>query len=127
MRIKDYWPAILWAFIIFILTIAPSNQIPEPPDWGFSIDKVVHFLIFMVLNLLLLFTRHVKDRTWNQQQLIQIIILLSTYGFILELLQILVPARNFSWFDLAANVMGVIAGNFIYLGIVKLKKMLVNR
>ena len=81
----------------------------------------------MVLNLLLLFTRHVKDRTWNQQQLVQIIILLSTYGFILELLQILVPARNFSWFDLVANVMGVIAGNFIYLGIVKLKKMLVNR
>ena len=127
MRIKDYWPAILWAVIIFVLTIAPSNQIPEPPDWGVSIDKVVHFLIFMVLNLLLLFTRHVKGRTWNQQQLVQIIILFSTYGFILELLQILVPARNFSWFDLAANVMGVIAGNFIYLGIVKLKKMLVNR
>ncbi len=126
MSNKGYWPAALWAFVIFVLSVAPSHRIPEPPDWGFSLDKVVHFLIFMILSLLLLFGRYLKCRPWSHRQLIPIIILLSTYGLLLETIQILVPQRNFSWLDLTSDTMGAIAGNYIYLGIVKLKKMLVK-
>ncbi len=127
MKIKDYWPTVLWAFVILALTVAPSHKIPEPPDWSISADKLVHFLMFMILSLLLLFRRYSNGRLWNHRQLIPIIVLLTTYGLLLEMVQLLVPGRDFSWLDLISDAMGAIAGNYIYLGAVKLKEILANR
>jgi len=127
MKVKSYWPAALWALVIFVLTILPSHKIPNPPDWDISIDKLVHFGLFMVLSLLLLFRQHAKSGLLYRQQLIWITILLVIYGLLLEMAQILVPTRNFSWLDLIADALGAIAGNFIYLGIVKLTKGLPDR
>jgi len=53
-----------------------------------------------------------------------ILVVLVLYGLILELVQIVVPGRNFSWMDLFADSIGVVAGNFIFLGYVKVKKIL---
>jgi len=127
IRVKSYWPAALWALVIFVLTILPSDKIPNPPDWDISIDKLVHFGLFMVLSLLLLFRQHAKSGLLYRQQLIWITILLVIYGLLLEMAQILVPTRNFSWLDLISDALGAIAGNFIYLGIVKLTKGLPDR
>jgi VanZ family protein len=52
------------------------------------------------------------------------LMVLVLYGLILELVQIVVPGRNFSWMDLFADSIGVVAGNFIFLGYVKVKKIL---
>ena len=123
MKVKSYWPAILWAIVILILTVIPSHRIPEPPDWSISFDKLAHSLMFMALSLLLL----IKSGIRHQRQLIQVILLLATYGLLLETLQLFVPFRSFSWLDVIANIVGIISGNFIYLGIVKLMKLLESR
>lgn len=127
MRIKSYWPAAMWALVIFVLTILPTNKIPHPPDWNISIDKLVHFGLFMILSLLLHFKQHAKAKLLGQQQLIWMTLLMVIYGLLLEMAQILVPTRNFSWLDLIADALGAIAGNFIYLRIVKLTKDLPDR
>ncbi len=123
MKVKTYWPAILWAIVILILTLIPSHRIPESPDWHISFDKLAHSLMFMALGLLLL----IKSGIRHQRRLIQVFLLLAAYGLLLETLQLLVPSRSFSWLDVIANIVGIISGNFIYLGIVKLMKLLESR
>jgi VanZ family protein len=121
MKIGNYWPSILWALVILILTIVPSNKIPEPPHWAISFDKLIHLLLFMVLGLLILFGRQINSKIWRKPQLWWIVSMLISYGLLLELFQILVPGRNFSWMDLVADAIGVIIGAFFFLVFIKPK------
>ena len=46
---------ILWVVIIFILCAMPSDDIPDP-HWNIPhLDKVVHFGMYFVLSILLIF------------------------------------------------------------------------
>lgn len=122
MKLKSYWPVVLWAIVIFGLHIMPSDRIPKPPDWGISVDKVVHFALFAGLSFLMLRYKHLKLGRWDGMIILTIIIYASLYGVIMEMVQLGVPGRQFHLIDLMADVLGALAGNFIYVGFVKLKK-----
>ena len=124
MKPREYWPTVLWALVILTLHIVPSDKIPAPPDWGLSLDKLVHFTLFAVLCVLLLYAYFRRGQFLTLSQLMWALVVLVLYGLILELVQIVVPGRNFSWMDLFADSIGVVAGNFIFLGYVKVKKIL---
>ena len=122
MNLKSYWPALIWAIVIFGLHIIPSDKIPKPPDWSFSVDKLVHFFIFACLSFLMLRHQHFKLGTWNGKIILMIIVLSSVYGLLMETVQLAVPGREFNLIDLVADGLGALAGNFVYIGFVKLKK-----
>jgi len=127
MRIKGYWPALVWAFIILVLTITPSDKIPHPPEWRLSSDKVAHFVLFLGLAVLIHLGGIGKDRIWGMKKFWGILLILVCYGLLLELMQIVVPSRSFNWMDLAADGAGALAGNFIFLKYVNVKKILAKR
>lgn len=81
------------------LALMPVEHLPTVSTW----DKANHFVAFFVLtNLLYLcFAKH---------PLINVVVWLTAYGLLLELLQGLSNFRVFSYFDLLADVIGISAG-----------------
>lgn len=122
MNFKSYWPVVLWAVVIFGLHIMPSDRIPKPPEWSFSVDKLVHFFLFAAMSFLMLRYKHLKLGRWDGMIILSIMIYASLYGVLMELIQLAVPGREFNLVDLVADILGALAGNYIYIRFVKLKK-----
>jgi VanZ family protein len=122
MKLKSLWPVVLWAIAILGLHVIPSRHIPEPPDWSISEDKLVHFFLFAGLSFLMLRYKHLKLGKWDGGMILTAIILASLYGLAMEMVQLAIPGRKFDLVDLVADILGVLAGNFIYVRFVKLIK-----
>ena len=122
MKVKNNRLVILWAIFIFCLHIIPTNNLPKPPEWGISFDKVIHFILFAGLGFLMLQQRHAQGRHTNSQTFVNITLITIFYGFLMECVQILVPGRQFHWIDLTADCLGAVFGNLLFLAFVKLKK-----
>lgn len=86
--------------IITILALISVEKIPSFEVW----DKINHFFAFVILTGLLYFS-FVKVKWFNF-----IVLPLVCYGLILEALQGLTQYRFFSWFDLCADVVGILCG-----------------
>jgi len=93
-----------WELLVFLLALGaisvgcllPANWLPPLPN-----DKLLHFLAFAGLTLL---ASRVASG-WGELQFWLVGLVLG--GWLIEILQNLVPGRNFSWRDLGANVAGI--------------------
>jgi len=88
----------------------PGSQLPEPPDWGISVDKLGHFGLFAIWSILLLFAYSHKNPQYSLKNLLSIVTFGVLYGLLLETGQLWVPGREFSWPDMAANSSGSLLG-----------------
>lgn len=116
MNPKDYRPVLLWALFIFCLHIIPSEKLPSPPDWGFSVDKLIHFFLFAVLGFLLVRSFKLAKSHRSRQILFAVIISVS-FGFLMETVQILVPGRTYHVVDLIADGTGAVFGCLLFVGL----------
>ena len=99
----------LSVFLLFklFMTILPSatNLIPENADW------VLHLISFMILTIILL---KIFDDTNHRYTLVAgmmfVIIILS------EVVQIPIPGRTFSYYDMLSDAIGLILGYVIDYG-----------
>ncbi len=121
MKAKGYWPVILWAGLIFCLHIIPSDKIPKPPDWSLSADKLVHFLLFGVLSFLILRIRYIRTKDWQASYILNVVIICTVFGLLMETIQLIVPGRTFNLLDLVADAIGVVLGCMLFAGISKRK------
>lgn len=95
-----------WELIFFLLAVAavsagclaPAGWLPELPN-----DKLLHFGAYAALTLLALRLAH----GWGELACWLLGLLLA--GWVIELLQNLVPGRRFCWRDLGANAAGIAA------------------
>lgn len=98
--------------IIFILLIITyySLRLPDPKSLTVHInDKLGHFLAYASLAMnVLLVCNLVKEK------LIGIILMIS-YGFLMEFFQGFVPGRDPSGLDMIANSSGILVGLVIFL------------
>ena len=105
---------ILWVVIIFILCAMPSDDIPDP-HWNIPhLDKVVHFGMYFVLSILLIFP--LEEYSCLKQSRIYLIAILVAliYGGGIEILQANFFNRSGDVWDLGADVSGGIAGCLCY-------------
>ena len=101
----------IFFMIIILFTIValiPRNLIKYTPPGG---DDFVHIYIFSILSLLLCFSKIIEKK--------YIYLILISYGFIIEILQFIV-GRNFSYFDISYNLIGIILGISFYFFINKI-------
>lgn len=100
---------ILWVVIIFILCAMPSDDIPDP-HWNIPhLDKVVHFGMYFVLSILLIFPlEEYSCLKLSRIYLIAILVALI-YGGGIEILQANFFNRSGDVWDLVADVSGGIA------------------
>jgi VanZ family protein len=99
------WPAITWSIVILVLTLIPGKELPDVPIFG--IDKFVHVFIF---GLLMALTTYGLIKISLRNPVLMSAVYTCAFGIMIELIQPYVPGRSFSYFDILANMMGVVAG-----------------
>lgn len=104
--LKAFLPAAIWWLV---LTYCSLTTVPELPKFNlFSMDKMMHFGIYGLLNLFLLG----GWRSTGKPLTIKVIAVCTTvavvWGILIELLQGLLPYRSFEWDDMLANTIGAL-------------------
>jgi VanZ family protein len=91
---------LFWSSLILIswLSVASLPELPSINLW----DKAGHALAYGVLMLL----GGVAYR--YQKTLIEIALLIFSYGAVIELVQYMLPDRQFSFLDMLANSIGIV-------------------
>lgn len=106
--------ATAWAILILVLCLMPGSALPAW-HWAdlFSVDKLVHFSLFLVLAVLLAqgITLRTAGRTTLISPVLLAFLLAAAYGAFTELMQQL-PAlgRRGDLNDLLANALGAAVG-----------------
>ena len=90
----------IYLLALIILSLVPLSGIESP---GNS-DKIAHFIAYAVLSVMAYFAAgSFKQRAY-------LLLSLIALGIILEALQLVIPGRNFDYFDMLANIAGAISG-----------------
>ena len=108
-----YWfPVFVYCLLIFIQSSRPSPDIT--PHWPY-VDKVLHFFAYALLSALFLRAFN-TTRIKNNLKLIFIlsVLLSSLYGISDEIHQSFVPYRTADPMDVLADILGSIAGVYLY-------------
>lgn len=100
---------ILWFITSTILTSLPSDSIPI--DYIFGYDKIFHALKFIFFSVILYNFLHYSD--WSYGKKLGLYIPLQFFPLIDEAIQIKVPSRSYSAYDVLANYVGVLIGIII--------------
>ena len=105
IRLRRFWALGGWGLIVTVIML---SLLPMPsPKLGFilidNIDKVEHALTYAMLTLW--FAQICPRCTWAG-----IGLKLLTLGVIIELLQGVTTYRNFSFWDIGANTLGILIG-----------------
>ncbi len=104
---NNYWTALLffWAAVIFVVSVIPGEDLPSLSIW--EPDKVMHALVYAILSFL---TFKVMRRNYVTFSLSKTIFIAAglciSFGFIIEMIQRLLPTRSFDLLDVFANTTG---------------------
>jgi VanZ family protein len=91
-----FWLSLL---VVAWLVVMPQESLPSVKLW----DKAAHTLAFLGLMLLC-------GIAYRQQlKLSTLVLLLFAFGVAIEIVQYLLPHRQFSLLDMAANSLGILA------------------
>jgi len=114
MFIKNFWPAIIWGIIIFIMSSFPGDDIPKSFIINIPFaDKLIHFFLYFLLVILILLGSLRKSKTiLTVRKFLFVFSISLLYGILMEVLQDLIfVMRSADLLDIAANA----AGSFIGL------------
>lgn len=105
---------ILWFLIIFVLCALPGDDIPDPHLDIPHLDKVVHFGMFFIFSLLLVYPLE-RNTSLPLRLVFSIAVGVAfVYGGLLEILQYYFFNRSGDVWDLFADVLGGIGGCLCY-------------
>lgn len=106
-----FLPAIIWGAVIFVIISMPPSAIPPTDKLRIpDIDKIIHFGIFFVLGLLLVFGFVNSGGQQGKHFVISVLIGIA-YGALTEYLQYCcIMGRYGSFADFIADVFGTVFG-----------------
>jgi VanZ family protein len=110
--LKIWGPPAAMASIILIFSSIPGTAFPQHPN---RLNNAVHFLQFGLLGYYL--AKAIGAR-WTMGRFNLILIttaVCSTFGFVDEAHQFLVPYRMFDIFDMFYDTLGALAGGLFFL------------
>mgnify|MGYP006430355575 CR=1 FL=1 len=107
----------LTLFILFLSLI----RVDDLPDLKVKeMDKYYHSFAYFTLTFSWLSFFQIKNKTLNKKFLFLIIIALTIFGIVIEVLQrYLTNYRLFDYQDMIANTIGVLIASSLFLGIRK--------
>ncbi len=99
----------LYVLLVAALSLLPAGNLPKVPLFP-GADKLIHSGMYFVLSILILWTFHAKKiARWKLYSFV------VAWGLFMECLQILMNAgRHFSFYDIVANITGVVLGIALY-------------
>jgi VanZ family protein len=109
------YPAQLWTLFIFILMIIPGNMFPrEETTFIPNLDKLVHAVLFGSFVFLWSYYYTIKKNAILINRYTALLVIASLYGIATEFIQkYFIPNRDFSIYDIAADIAGAIIGYVI--------------
>jgi VanZ family protein len=97
---------ILSACLILVALLLPSSSIPKIPTF-FGIDKVAHFLLFLLFTLS--YVLEFKRKNKKLPGLLHSTLLVFVFIVVSELLQLLTSSRHFEFMDMVFDAGGATA------------------
>jgi VanZ family protein len=115
--LSQRYHATLWTIFIFVLMAIPGNLLPtEETTFIPNLDKLVHATLFGSFVFLWSYYFTARDNKISNRRYILVLIIASMYGVATELMQkYLIPMRDFSIFDIIADVTGAIIAYVVFL------------
>jgi VanZ family protein len=109
------YPAQLWTVFIFVLMAIPGNMLPrEETTFIPNLDKLVHAILFGSFVFLWSYYYTVKKNAILVSRYTSLLIIASLYGIGTEFMQkYFIPNRDFSIYDIAADIAGAIIGYIV--------------
>jgi len=107
MNKKLIFTIITLAYLIVLLLGAFAFQVGTGESGTPGFDKLLHFVGFLILIILLLLTFEHYNLS---NKLIACFLIALGIGILIEAVQLGIPGREFSLLDLGADVLGIIAG-----------------
>jgi len=99
----------------------PGDKLPEIKFTLFEIDKIVHFVLYFILVILMSFSFLENNSTKNEPFLKRIVLIIATgilIGSFIEIIQgSFIPNRAFDIFDIVANSIGTFIGMIFFVKI----------
>ncbi|MCH2045157.1 MAG: VanZ family protein [Saprospiraceae bacterium] len=108
-----YLPAIIAAIIIYSLSTNTNVQLPKT-TWVAS-DKIAHLGVYAIFHLIIVWGM-LKQQVWQKIHwnfVLLSLVIASSYGVLMEWVQLLTPGRVFDYADMFANIIGTIVGTLI--------------
>jgi len=95
--------------LIALMSLLPSHTFEKVPFLFENEDKVIHFLMYGGMAVMLCWTFPRRNRKWLIYYA-AIVLICTGFGMLMEILQGTFPqlGRSFSWADEAANITGTI-------------------
>ncbi len=109
--IKKFWLSIIWTIIIIVFCSLPSSNLPRTSIINIPhFDKILHFGIYFILSLIILY--ELKIKTSKNKMVFIITGLFSfTLGLLIEIeQQYLISSRTGDLYDLIADILGTVIG-----------------
>jgi VanZ family protein len=98
---------VFYIIILFLgATVVKTADISKATNF----DKVLHFLGFFVLTILLLIT---FSRYKLKNKYLKSFIIALGIGILIEIIQLNIPGREFSLLDILADALGIIIGSVL--------------
>ena len=117
MFIRSFWKTLLWLFVISLLSLMPVKDISDTPIFSIPhFDKLVHFVMYMILSTLLLQgTSLFRSRYKPVIQILYTAGLVVIYGVIMEYIQLaFITSREGDLIDVLFNIAGCLCGIAFY-------------
>ncbi|MCE7991253.1 MAG: VanZ family protein [Roseivirga sp.] len=123
---KYHIPWIVWAIVLAVLMLLPSDSLPASKM--LSYDKLGHLGVFLIFTFLILwsFNRQRHSTKLKTKSITWALTISIVYGSVLEYSQQFVPGRMTDLYDFAANTIGAIVGTIVFITFRKLSLRLVN-
>lgn len=112
--------AIAYTIVISILFFIPGSDLPKVKIKIYGLDKIIHAVIhFILINLWMLYFYVKKDFKFKANWVLQLFLLLMSFGIIVEILQGQpMVSRGADIFDVVANLVGSLLG-ILFFKIIK--------
>lgn len=114
--IKSYYKSLLWAMVIIVLLLIPGNKLPHNKLINIPhLDKIVHFILFMVLAYIMIFDTWVLKKKLETRHITLILVISIVFAGLTEIYQYyLIVFRTGSIFDFMADVLGILLASIIF-------------
>lgn len=106
--------ALLWTIVVIIGSLLPSAFVKiQALDSISGSDKFLHLSMYAVASFLWL--AGLKDESSKLNKYFVVVLILSSMGLVIEVLQVLITVgRFFEWYDALANFAGTIFGALFF-------------
>ena len=115
-KLLKYYKSISMLAFVLLISLLPADNTNKVLFIDFPhIDKVIHFIMYFLLSLAILFDIYSDKKKPTKIYALSVLSLVLIFSGIIEIIQELyIDSRSGSYYDLISNFIGLIFGFIIY-------------